>query len=507
MRNLANFQIINTPFFFLQKTRILFLKYRYLKPKKYIYYLRSRRKFLKLISKRFKLDYSLYKENLLLRTKSRSLKQKYIREFYQFTMHSGLKENNEVKKKFSYFNFSEPARVASLHYAAAKLHNNNLKNIWYNNKYFGLKKKNEINIKNKLNQKLIKIDKDLKKKEKNLYIYINILKYKSSKNKELRLNIKTKINTLKENINILKKKKKHIIRKKKIYNNSVKKKRKRSLYFRLKKIKLKINKTTFKFIKLNKFRFLGVINKLSNWFYIFNSYLPNTKFKYLHSYNYLTRIRFRKFRWFYYNKKRLQFKHHLFILKLKNKKKFLFFYQYLFYSHIFNKGNLIYNFYLKNFNFFFNTFEYKILTVYLDVTVKINLNNKAFPYYFQNKFKNSFEKIRSITNINKLTNMNDHHNNLVNNNKFFKTLFLFSFLNNKCIKINKINKIKKKKKNKIIWNFLFYYYYVLLIDFIFILLKYLNYNKINNNNNNKFYYLSYYFKLFWLLKKKNNNDF
>jgi hypothetical protein len=349
------------PIFFLQKKRVLFLKHVYVKKKKHFYFLISRRKSLKLISKKFHLDYYSI-------TESYKNNHRFFKHLYHFTVTTGLKIKNELKLKFSYFNIADFERINLINYNLAKIYNKNLKNIWFFSNYLGIK-----------------------------------------------------------NIN---------------YNN----------------------KNMNKFIINDNFickNLIGVVPNYYNWYYIYNVYVPNIKFKYLCSYNYLTKIRLKKFSWYLYNKKRLKLKNKLLILKLKNKDKILFFYEYLFYINLFNKNNKINDKFLNNFNFIFNTFEYYILTNYLNVEEdSIIFYNKNFPYYFKNVYSNLLN--------------NNIFNNLLNNNKIIKynniyiqSLFLFSFVNNKYIKINKINKINKKiRKNN--FNFIFIYYYILLINFIYI---------------------------------------
>ena len=403
---LKNFQINKTPFFFLKKKRVIFLKKLYAKKRKYFYYLVSRRKFLKLLSKRYKLEYTsiteTYKNN-----------HKFFKYLYHFTMNTGLKTKNEIKDKYSYFNITDLERLNIINYSIAKIYNNNFKNIWF---------------------------------------FFNYLNSNNSSNKIIK------------NINIL---------------------------LDYKKINPNINSLVLNGDLANKI-LIGIMPDYFNWYYIYNIYIPNIKFKYLHSYNYLTKVKLKKFSWFYYNKKRLKIKYNILALKLKNKNKILFFYEYLFYSNLFNTNNNISLNFLNTFNFFYNTFEYSILTNYLNVDIKVSLYSKTFPYYFKKNNNNLLKK-----NIYTFF-FNNKNNNC--KNIFLQSLFLFSFLNVKYKKINKINKINNiNNKTNLNWNIIYIYYYILLIDFIFLLLKYINLN--NKNKNNKIFYYSYYLKLSWIIKK------
>jgi hypothetical protein len=62
MKLTQDFNLNEFPFYFLKKKRTLYLKNLYKKKRKYYYFLVSRRKSIKLFSKRYNLDYYLHYE-------------------------------------------------------------------------------------------------------------------------------------------------------------------------------------------------------------------------------------------------------------------------------------------------------------------------------------------------------------------------------------------------------------------------------------------------------------
>ena len=145
------------------------------------------------------------------------------------------------------------------------------------------------------------------------------------------------------------------------------------------------------------------------------------------------------------------YKNKLLFLKLKNKNIFLFLYNYLFYTELFNTTNIINKQYSQNFNFFYNTVEYLILTNYLDVEdLEYELNIKNTLYYFKNLNISNMEKKNNIYIFfyNKL-----NIKKCINKIKIYY-LFFFSILNTKLKNISNLkkindliyfNKISKKK--------------------------------------------------------------
>ena len=254
--------------------------------------------------------------------------------------------------------------------------------------------------------------------------------------------------------------------------------------------------------------FIGNMPDYFRWLYIYTGFTPNVKFKYLHSYNYITKTYLKKFSWYNFTKKNKMYKNKLLFLKLKNKNIFLFLYNYLFYTELFNTTNIINKQYSQNFNFFYNTVEYLILTNYLDVEdLEYELNIKNTLYYFKNLNISNMEKKNNIYIFfyNKL-----NIKKCINKIKIYY-LFFFSILNTKLKNISNLkkindliyfNKIIKKKSNinkkKLKKKWIFMYYYLCLIEFISIFLKCTGTFASNNN----IYYSVYKLKLSWLLNKK-----
>jgi hypothetical protein len=143
------------------------------------------------------------------------------------------------------------------------------------------------------------------------------------------------------------------------------------------------------------------------------------------------------------------YKNKLLLLKLKNKNIFLFLYNYLFYTELFNTANILNKQYNQNFNFFYNTVEYLILTNYLDVEdLEYELNIKNTLYYFKNI---------TIYNAEKKKNIYIFFYNKFNIKKYIYKikiyyLFFFSILNTKLKNISKLKKINDLiyfNKNKV----------------------------------------------------------
>lgn len=252
--------------------------------------------------------------------------------------------------------------------------------------------------------------------------------------------------------------------------------------------------------------FIGNMPDYFRWLYIYTGFSPNIKFKYLHSYNYITKADLKKFSWYNFTKKNKMYKNKLLLLKLKNKNIFLFLYNYLFYTELFNTANILNKQYNQNFNFFYNTVEYLILTNYLDVEdLEYELNIKNTLYYFKNI---------TIYNAEKKKNIYIFFYNKLNVKKYIYKikiyyLFFFSILNTKLKNISKLKKINdliyfnknKVSKKKLKKKWIFIYYYLCLVEFISIFLKCTGTFVANKN----IYYSVYKLKISWLLNKKNND--
>jgi hypothetical protein len=117
MSALNIFNLISTPFFFLNKQRTFFLKKKK-KKKKSVYYLISRRKSLKLFGKRFNLDHFLYTETF-------NNSRKFYKYYYHFTMDTGLKVKNEVKDTYSFYKVTDLERLQAINFTNAQLYNKN----------------------------------------------------------------------------------------------------------------------------------------------------------------------------------------------------------------------------------------------------------------------------------------------------------------------------------------------------------------------------------------------
>src|SRR3989338_9916282 len=100
MKLTQDFNLNEFPFYFLKKKRTLYLKNLYKKKRKYYYFLVSRRKSIKLFSKRYNLNYYLHYEHY-------HNERKILKYFYHFTMNTGLKKNQLLLKfKLNNFEFS-----------------------------------------------------------------------------------------------------------------------------------------------------------------------------------------------------------------------------------------------------------------------------------------------------------------------------------------------------------------------------------------------------------------
>ena len=518
MKLTQDFNLNEFPFYFLKKKRTLYLKNLYKKKRKYYYFLVSRRKSIKLFSKRYNLNYYLHYEHY-------HNERKILKYFYHFTMNTGLKEKIEIKEKYDYQSIIPFERLQLLAYENSKLFNLNFNNNWFFFKYFKFYEFDlqsfNFNIFKATNKNQKKIMLDYAKTNNKTKQFIlnddNIIIDSANNNMIISKNKSNDTSLVNQyHINIRFNNKKN----NKYYNKYINKNKNKYINNNVDIVKdSEIKSTNF---------FVGLMPNYSKWYYIYNIFVPNIKFKYLYSYNTLTCATKRKFGWNFFNNKKKEFKKKLIYLKLKNNSKFLYFYTYLFYYNLFNSENILKKQYSKNFLFFFNTTEYFILTNYLSVTFVFKLSCRNFLYYFNNlnvfNISNNIQKINFVINqyIQKM-------NYFIKNNQLFLMYFYFLFY----LKIKKLKKLKnilkinikhlailKKKKKKIntkfmylkiknlknTWVKIYFYYYLFLLEFILNYIKYFCNKNIlitNNLQNVKLYYSAYVLKLFWILNKLN----
>lgn len=247
-------------------------------------------------------------------------------------------------------------------------------------------------------------------------------------------------------------------------------------------LQLKTKKLKFKKIMALTF-FLSFLLNRNHWYYYYNLFMPNVKLNVLTTNNENLICNIKLLSWFKKNKNNKIYKQNLFLSFFKNKNIYSFFYQYLFYKQLqgVRNFNILNFFYITNYNFFFNTYNY----VYYDNFFGMDIGNLKY-----------FDSIH-------ISDVNIKASRLF----YYKQLFNFNVLNNSMIPQN--------FNHKYLHDF-FFYNSNLIINFLnkrfMQTLDVLNLKRIKTNIFNMYFtniilinFYIYFFNIFSLLFKKLSN--
>lgn len=213
--------------------------------------------------------------------------------------------------------------------------------------------------------------------------------------------------------------------------------------------------------------FIGLLNNWNIWFYYYNTFMPNLKFKYICSYNFSHCSTLKNYTWFQKNKNNIKYKYSLLNLKFKNKYLSFFMYDYLFYTNTFLKNNIIHKLFLNNSNFFFNSYDYFVVDILPDFENFLKVSDNLC--YFNICTLSKKKKINSLFfyNINYYNFFNVYNNfmlTVLNDYVFFFNTVINNNLNKKYIKNvsnNNLLNISLCKHNFIVLKYSLYFFNIL----------------------------------------------
>ncbi len=264
-------------------------------------------------------------------------------------------------------------------------------------------------------------------------------------------------------------------------------------------LQLKTKKLKFKKIMALTF-FLSFLLNRNHWYYYYNLFMPNVKLNVLTTNNENLIGNIKLLSWFKKNKNNKIYKQKLFLSFFKNKNLYSFFYQYLFYKQLYGvrNFNILNLFYITNYNFFFNTYNY----VYYDNFLGMEMRN--FIYFDNTNICDVNIKASRLFYYKQIFNYNALNNNLISKNFnykylhdffFFNSNLVINFLNKRFVQMLNIVNLKKKKanicqlyfKNIILMNFYIYFFNIFSMMF----------KKITNLI---FIYFNYFFSFVFIKK-------
>lgn len=424
----------------------------------------------------FKNIYSIYSKFLVKKT----YLQTNFFKFFQFTFKTKKKNKkvfviNKYKNKFIrkklFFYYGLSCRKDNFN--SRKFKNNvksNKKNLKKTNKFFRSKRR-------KLNSYKLKLKNQLKIEKHN--------KYFKSYNKKNNLQ-KLEYNNKKKKFKKIKlSKKKLSVKKIKIFfdnicinANNVSKKI--SSYFNFLNIKT-VDRNSF---LLPKHYFLGTMYNFLSWYYYYTMYAANFKFKYLCSFNLDNSSKFFNYSWYLKNKVNTKNKYFLLNLKLKNKYLFFFMYEYLFFNNIYNKNSILSNLFLNNNVFFFNNYSFFIVDVLNFFETLLNDTDNSV-YFNLSTVSKDYKRKYFFCNI---LNINYYNFFNVHTNFIYKVLndYPYNFINSLNVNYNikllsnlnyygNVTFFSKIKSSIYIKNFKYYLYFFNVISYYF---KNINYFKL-----------------------------